>query len=253
MEVEEQELEQSKHAPSIAPGAIGGLIPRLELGQVTIRKKQPGVPAVPDQKKNKAKKTEGGEKPNGPKAVKDPEVNKPAEKKPQQKQVEKMQETWAQRAAAPPPARRQPAQAQQLQCQGENEKNGDGFHEVKRRQKKEEMKPVPPGKNSMQKRTVTFKKPKGPPLSQKKHWDISTEVNSALFAATVTHFVRIQGVTKNCRGCLTMINTSGATADMLINYREIVVKAERKVDAGIVDIETNEPWERGEMDGVNFD
>jgi len=32
-----------------------------------------------------------------------------------------------------------------------------------------------------------------------------------------------------------------------------VIKAARKVDAGIVDIETNELWERVKMHGVNFD
>jgi len=40
---------------------------------------------------------------------------------------------------------------------------------------------------------------------------------------------------------------------MLIRYREIVIKAARKVDAGIVDIETNELWEKVKMHGVNFD
>jgi len=40
---------------------------------------------------------------------------------------------------------------------------------------------------------------------------------------------------------------------MLIWYREIVLKAVRKVDAGIVDIETNELWERVKMHGVNCD
>ena len=47
--------------------------------------------------------------------------------------------------------------------------------------------------------------------------------------------------------------TPGATAEMLIRYREIFIKAARKVDAGIVDIETNELWERVKMHGVKFD
>jgi hypothetical protein len=40
---------------------------------------------------------------------------------------------------------------------------------------------------------------------------------------------------------------------MLIRYREIVIKAERKVDPGIVHIEMNELWERVKIHGVNFD
>jgi len=105
----------------------------------------------------------------------------------------------------------------------------------------------------MEKRRVTFKRDNGLPLSQKKDLDISSEVNRALFEAKVPHFVRIQGVTKNTRGCLSTITTPAATAEMLIRYREIVLKAARKVDAGIVDIETNELWERVKMHGVNFD
>jgi len=49
------------------------------------------------------------------------------------------------------------------------------------------------------------------------------------------------------------ITTPAATAEMLIRYREIVIKAARKVDTGIVDIETSELWEKVTMHGVNFD
>jgi hypothetical protein len=256
MEVDEQRLEQSKHAPIIPPGGVRQEWPRMEVGQVTILKKKPVVPAVPQQKKKEVKKPEVQAVPKGLKAGgKKPEVKKPETKKPQvKKPEEKKKETWAQRAAAPPPPKKNPGQAQQQQRQGENKKKGDGFTEVKRQQqKKEEMRPVPPGQNSMEKRRVTFKRDNGLPLSQKKDLEISSEVNRALFEAKVPHFVRIQGVTKNTRGCLSTITTPGATAEMLIRYREIVIKAARKVDAGIVDIETNELWERVKMHGVNFD
>jgi len=256
MEVDEPALEQSKHAPVIAPGEVSQEFPRLKVGQVTILKKKPVVPAVPQQKKKEAKKPEVKETPTGPRAgTKKPEVKKPTEKKPEGKKLEeKKKETWAQRAAAPAPPKKQPEQRQQQQRQGENKKKGDGFTEVKRQQqKKEEMRPVPPGQNSMEKRRVTLKRDNGLPLSQKKDLDISSEVNRALFEAKVPHFVRIQGVTKNTRGSLSTITTPGATTEMLIRYREIVIKVARKVDAGIVDIETSELWERVKMHGINFD
>jgi len=256
MEVDEPALEQSKHAPVIAPGGVSQEFLRLEVGQVTILKKKPVVPVVPQQKKKEVKKPEVKEVPQGPNAgTKKPEVKKLIEKKPEgKKPEEKKKDTWAQRAAAPAPMKKQPEQRQQQQRQGENKKKGDGFTEVKRQQqKKEEMRPVPPGQNSMEKRRVTFKRDNGLPLSQKKDLDISSEVNRALFEAKVPHFVRIQGVTKNTRGCLSTITTPGATAEMLIKYREIVIKVARKVDAGIVDIETNELWEKVKMHGVNFD
>jgi len=241
MEVEEQELDQSKHAPVIPPGGVRKEFLRLEVGQVTILKKKPVVPKVPEQRKKEVKKPEVKAVPKGPKAG---EVKNPEERK---------KDTWAQRAAAPAPTKKQPGQAQQQQRQGENMKKGDGFQEVKRRQKKEEMKPVPPGQNSMEKRRVTFKRDNGLPLSQKKDLDISSEVNRALFEAKVAHFVCIQQVTKNTRGCFSTITTPGATADTLIRYREIMIKAARKVDAGIVAIEKSEIWERVKMHGVNFD
>jgi hypothetical protein len=111
---------------------------------------------------------------------------------------------------------------------------------VKRSQRKKEMKPVPAGQNSMQERRVTFKGDNELSLSQKKHFDISSEVNRALCEAKVQHFGRIQGIMQNTPGFLLTITTPGATSEMLIRYREIVTKAATKVDAGIVDIERNE-------------
>jgi hypothetical protein len=212
MEVERQELEQSKHAPVIPPGGVRGEFPRLEVGQVTILIKTPVVPAVPQQQKKVVKKPEEVI-PRGPKAGgKKPEVKKPVIRKPEGKKPEdKKKERWAQKAAAPPPPKKNPGQGQLQQCQGEKKKSGDGFQEVKRG-KKDEMKPVPQGQNSMEKRRVK----------------------------------------RNTRGCLTTITTPGATAEMLIRYREIVIRAAQEVDAGIVDIETNEPWARVKMHGVNF-
>ena len=68
----------------------------------------------------------------------------------------------------------------------------------------------------------------------------------------VPHFVRIQEVTKNTRGYLSTIITKGATANILIRYREIIITAASKVDTGIVDIKTNELWERVKMHHINF-
>jgi hypothetical protein len=193
MEVDEQVLEQSKHAPGISPGGVSQEFPQLEVGQVTILKKKPVVPVVPQQKKKEGKKLEVKAVPKGPKEgeKKTPEVKKPEGKRPDgKKPEEKKKETWAQRAAAPPPSKKNPGQAQQQQCLGENKKKGDGFQEVKR-EKKEEMRPVPPGQNLMEKRRVTFKRDNGLPLSQKKDLDILSEVNRALFEANVPYFVRI--------------------------------------------------------------
>jgi hypothetical protein len=97
MEVDEQRLEQSKHAPVIPPGGVRQEFPRLEVGQVTILKKKPVVPAVPQQKKKGAEKPEVKAVSKRPKAEeKKPEAKKPEGKKPElKKPEEKKKETWA--------------------------------------------------------------------------------------------------------------------------------------------------------------
>ena len=78
-------------------------------------------------------------------------------------------------------------------------------------------------------------------------------MNRALFKAKVPHCVRFQGGTKDTRGCLSTIMTRAATAEMLIRSRQVVINAARKVDAGIVDINTNELWETVKMHVINFE
>jgi len=256
MEVEEQKLEASKHAPGIPPGEKRQEFPRFTpSGLVKIAKRPAIAPAVPEQKNKEVKKLEVKETTKRPRGgeKKKPEVKKPSQQQRAKKPEEKKKETWAQRAAPPPP-KKQPEQRQQQQQSGQQQKKtGDGFVEVKRQQKNNHMKPVPPGQNSMETRRVTLRRDNGLPLSQKNDLDISLEVNRAHFEAKVPYFVRIQGVTKNTRGCLSMITTPGSTGEMLIRYREIVIKAARRMDAGIVDIETNKLWEKVKMHGVNFD
>jgi len=254
MEVEQQELEALKHAPVIPPGEKRKEFPRFApSGQVTIAKRLAIAPAVLEQRKKEVKKLEVKEIPQGPKAgeKKKLEVKKPVQPAKNPDQTKK--ESWAQKVAAPPPSKEQPEQRQQQSPGQQQKKKGDGFVEVERQQKKEAMKPVFPGQNSMENRRVTFKRDNGLPLSQKKDLDILSEVNRALFDAKVPHFIRIQGVMKNTRGCHSTITTPGAPAEMLIRYREIVIQAARNLDSGIVDIETNELWERVKMHGVNFD
>ena len=135
MEVKEQELEASKHAPVIPQGEKRQEFPRYApSGQVMIAKRPAIAPAVPEQRKKELKTPEVKEVPKGPKAGgKKPEVKKPTEKKPEKKPQERKIDTWAQRAAAPPSSKKQPEQRQQQQQSGQQQKKkGDGFVEVKR-------------------------------------------------------------------------------------------------------------------------
>jgi len=97
MQVDEQELEVSQHAPVIPPGEKKQEFPRFTpSGQVTIAKRPVRV-AVPEQKKKQVKKPEVKEIPKGPKAgeKKKPEVKKPVQQQSAKKPEEKKKETWA--------------------------------------------------------------------------------------------------------------------------------------------------------------
>ena len=87
--MDRQDLEQSKHVVGISPGGVRGEFPHLESGQVTILKKKPVVPAIPQHRKMKWKKPEGKQISMGPKAGgKKPEVKNPNKSKKLEKRLE---------------------------------------------------------------------------------------------------------------------------------------------------------------------
>jgi len=95
-EVEEQELEASRHAPVIPPGGKKQEFPRFTpSGQVMITTRPIIGPAVPEQGKKEVKNPEVNEVPKGPKAgeKKKPEVEKPVQQTPAKKSEENMKET----------------------------------------------------------------------------------------------------------------------------------------------------------------
>jgi len=106
IEVEEQELEVSRHAPVIPQGEKRQELPRFApSGQVTIAKRLGIAPAMLEQtNKNEAKKPEVKETSKGPKAAekKKPEVKKPKQQQLAKKPEEKKKEIWAQRTAVQP-------------------------------------------------------------------------------------------------------------------------------------------------------
>ena len=164
MEVEDEDLEASKHVPVIPLGEKIKELPRFApSGQVTIAKRLVTSPAIPQQKKREVQQPEVKVIPKGTKVGGEkPEVKKPTLGKPGKKPEEKTQDPWAQRAAAPPPPSKMPPKQRQQQSTGQHqEKKKEGLTEVKRQQKKEELQSDFPGQNSMEKRRVTFKRDNG--------------------------------------------------------------------------------------------
>jgi hypothetical protein len=55
---------------------------------------------------------------------------------------------------------------------------------------------------------------------------------------------------RNAKGASTAITHPNATAEMALQYRDIIITAARTVDTGVVDVEENESWERLKIHAV---
>jgi len=49
---------------------------------------------------------------------------------------------------------------------------------------------------------------------------------------------------RNAKGAITAITHPNATAEMALQYHDIIITAARTVDKGVIDVEDNESWER---------
>jgi hypothetical protein len=101
---------------------------------------------------------------------------------------------------------------------------------------------VPAANPTPEKRRIIFTRNQGLPPSGASGIDILSAVNRALFAAKVQHFIRLQEVKRNPRGAITGFTSATCTADMLMLHRDVILKAARTLDEGIIDLELNESW-----------
>lgn len=74
--------------------------------------------------------------------------------------------------------------------------------------------------------------------------NIQSAVNRAMYQEKIPHFVKIQDIRRNDQETITGVTTPTASAKMLMNYKDTVIRAARTVDAGIVRVEVNEIWRR---------
>jgi hypothetical protein len=69
--------------------------------------------------------------------------------------------------------------------------------------------------------------------------EIASAVNRALFQQQAPAHVRIMNTRCNARGTITAITHQNATAEMALLYGDIVMKAARSVNEGILNVEGN--------------
>jgi hypothetical protein len=82
--------------------------------------------------------------------------------------------------------------------------------------------------------------------------EITSATNIALHLAGAPGHIRIERVQKSLKGTFTAAAAAGATASMVIKFKEVILKAIRKHDTGIVDLQTNEDWSRVKIHGIEL-
>jgi len=82
------------------------------------------------------------------------------------------------------------------------------------------------------------------PLSNIMDQDIASAINRALFHQKAPAHIRIMNAKRNTKGAITDITPPNATAEMALQYSDIIITTASTVNKGVEDVEENESWER---------
>jgi hypothetical protein len=104
----------------------------------------------------------------------------------------------------------------------------------------------------MAKRRLILRRDKSVPLSNKMNQEITSAINRALFHQKAPAHIRIINAKRNAKGAITAITHPNKTAEMALQYLNIIMTAARMVDKGVVDVEDNESWERIKIHAVHL-
>jgi hypothetical protein len=108
-----------------------------------------------------------------------------------------------------------------------------------------QMKPASPGPalttgSSMADRRLILRRDESVPLPNMMDPEIASAINRALFHLQAPALIRIMNPRRNAKGAITAITHQNATAEMAMQYRDIIITAARTVERGVVDVEENE-------------
>jgi hypothetical protein len=82
------------------------------------------------------------------------------------------------------------------------------------------------------------------PFPNKMDQEIVSAISRALFHQQAPAHIRIMNARRNAKGAITAIMHQNATAEMAMQYHDIIITAARTVDRGVVDVEEDKTWER---------
>jgi hypothetical protein len=111
------------------------------------------------------------------------------------------------------------------------------------------LKPITRG-NSEDARKVIFPRDGCTPHPQDDATDILSEVNRALTKAGVPDHIRLDKLRRNEKGVLTGLVRDRTNAEQFLHYNDIILLAARRVDTGVIAVESNETWMRLKIHGV---
>jgi len=106
--------------------------------------------------------------------------------------------------------------------------------------------------SSMAERRLILRRDESVPLSNKMDQEIVSAINRALFHQKAPAHIRIMNAMRNAKGAITAITHPNTTAEMALQYRDIIITGARTVDKGVVDVEENESWERLKIHTVSL-
>jgi hypothetical protein len=81
------------------------------------------------------------------------------------------------------------------------------------------------------------------PLPNMMDQEIASVINTALFHHQAPAHIRIINARRNAKGTIRAIMHQNASAEMVMQYRNIIITAARTVDRGVLDVIEHETWE----------
>jgi hypothetical protein len=82
---------------------------------------------------------------------------------------------------------------------------------------------------------------------------ILSEINRALLKAGVPDHIRLWDLHRNAKGVLTAITRKESNARQFLFFKDMILMAARKVDPGIINVQSNETWAKLKIHGVPLD
>ena len=104
--------------------------------------------------------------------------------------------------------------------------------------------PAPTAGSSIAETRLILRRDESVLLSNKMDQEIASAINRALFHKKAPAHIRIMSAKRNAKGAISAITHPNATAEMALQYRDIIITAVRTVDEGVVDVEENESVEQ---------